>query len=84
MIHPKKSKVKDFKMTKAIINPLGGVGRENRETGNYQIFVLRMWSEDGHDPGNLRLSIEDTYTSQRKGFTDWENMLLYLREKMNA
>ncbi len=71
-------------MSEAIINPLGVMSREKGVANDYQIFVLRMWDEIGNETRKVRLSVENTHTGQRKGFTDWEQMTQFLRQQMQA
>ena len=71
-------------MNEAIINPLGVIGREKGAANEYQIFVLRMWGEGNNGTRTVRLSVENTDTGQRSGFTDWEKMMQFLRHQMQA
>ncbi|MFQ5420467.1 MAG: hypothetical protein ACE5EY_08905 [Anaerolineae bacterium] len=71
-------------MNDIIINPLNGMGRGNGRLNEYHVFVLRMWGEYEDDTSGLRLSIENTHTGQRQGFTDWERMLQFLQQQMKT
>ncbi len=51
---------------------------------NYSVFVLRMWQEKEADQDEgfaWRFSLEDPYTSERKGFTSVEALLDFLEQK---
>ncbi len=46
----------------------------------YQSYLLRLWQvSEGGRPA-LRISLENTQTRERRGFTDLEALLTFLRE----
>ncbi len=52
------------------------------EISRYQSYLLRLWQvSEGGRPA-LRISLENTQTRERHGFTDLESMLAFLRESI--
>ena len=46
---------------------------------NYDIYMLRIWTEKGPIPDGLkRVTLENTKTGSRVGFTSWENLIRFL------
>ncbi len=57
---------------------------EMNKISHYQSFLLRLWQVlEGGRPA-LRISLENTRTRERLGFTDLEAMLAFLRESMET
>ncbi len=49
---------------------------------HYRSFLLRLWQvSEGGRPA-IRISLENTQTRERRGFTDLEALLAFLRESM--
>lgn len=49
---------------------------------DYYIYMLRVWRESevlAESP--LRLSVENTRTGTRVGFTDWRNLVEYINSQ---
>lgn len=49
---------------------------------NYDVYMLRIWNED-HSDKPKRLTIENTKTGSRVGFTDWDKLVAFLDKKTN-
>ena len=49
---------------------------------NYDVYMLRIWKEDQSDKPK-RLTIENTKTGSRVGFTDWDKLVAFLEKKTN-
>jgi hypothetical protein len=69
-----------------IISPTLYQGREKvRQTGvDYHVYMLRIWKEQAqpNSPAAIRLTLEDTRTGVRVGFTDLEKLMAYLEEQI--
>ncbi len=51
---------------------------------HYQSYLLRLWQvSEGGRPA-IRISLENTQTRERHGFTDWEAMLAFLRSSIES
>ena len=47
---------------------------------NYDVYMLRIWKE-GQSDQPKRLTVENTRTGSRVGFTDWNNLVAFLDKK---
>jgi hypothetical protein len=47
---------------------------------NYDVFMLRIWKEEQTNQPT-RLTVENTRTGSRVGFTDWETLVAFLEKK---
>lgn len=65
-------------MSKMIINE-NPRQRPELSNPNYHAYMVRMWPEESHNSHKIRLTVQDTRTGERKGFTDWEGLLHYLQ-----
>jgi len=46
---------------------------------NYDIYMLRIWTEKGPTPNTLkRVTLENTKTGSRVGFTSWKSLIQFL------
>lgn len=53
---------------------------------DYQVHMLRIWRETTATPegtGSFRVSLEDTKTAVRVGFSDLDALMDYLRQQVN-
>jgi hypothetical protein len=48
----------------------------------YQSYLLRMWVEVIDGEQTWRLSVEDPFTSERRGFTTLDELCAYLAQRM--
>ena len=51
----------------------------------YRSYLLRCWVEHGFTvghPGRWRFSVEDPRTATRRGFTNWEALVAFLRTEL--
>ena len=49
---------------------------------DYQVYLLRIWKEtkDQTDaPATIRVSLENTRTGERVGFSNWDKLVSYLK-----
>lgn len=46
----------------------------------YRTYVLRIWNEN-QNSDSRRLTLENTRTGSRVGFTEWETLIAYLEEQ---
>lgn len=46
---------------------------------NYSVYMLRIWNE-GQASQPKRLTVENTRTGSRVGFTDWEGLVSFLEK----
>ncbi|MCB9421194.1 MAG: hypothetical protein H6667_15440 [Ardenticatenaceae bacterium] len=53
--------------------------RPELDNPHYHAYMIRMWEEEGHDEHKIRLTTQDTRTGERKGFTDWNDLVRYLK-----
>ena len=51
---------------------------------NYQSYLLRLWVEDENGKQVWRISLEDPFTGERRGFASRRDLCAYLEEKMSA
>ncbi len=54
---------------------------------DYQVHLLRIWREPGAEASQssgVRLSLENTKTSVRVGFADWDAFMAYLRDQVDG
>lgn len=67
----------------AIINLSVGYRRKKvSEQVEYHIFMLRVWKESESSPDSpVRLSVENTRTGARVGFTEWRNLVEYINSQ---
>ena len=65
-------------MSKVIINE-NPRSRPELDNPNYHAYMVRMWEEADHESHKIRLTVQDTRTGERKGFTDWEALVRYLQ-----
>jgi hypothetical protein len=78
----------DMTIGKIIINhnTISSRGLMKKKKVDYQVYVLRVWKEEKSQPdsrANVRLSLENTKTGTRIGFTDWSKFARYLKEQTN-
>ena len=57
--------------------------RPELNSPTYHAYMIRMWEEEGHDSHKIRLTAQDTRTGERKGFTTWEDLVVYLQKAIN-
>lgn len=71
-------------LTHEIINPVpySSPYKSPRHSASYRVYMLRVWRENSSSSGSLRLTLEDTRTGDRVGFTNWEKLATYLEEKI--
>ena len=53
----------------------------------YRAYLLRCWEEGEQGTGRgkvWRFSLEDAYTSQRRGFASLEEMMAFLRSQLEG
>lgn len=53
---------------------------------DYQVHMLRIWRESAASndgPGKFRVSLENTKTAVRVGFTDLDALVDYLRQQVD-
>lgn len=50
---------------------------------NYDVYMLRIWKEEQSNQPK-RLTVENTRTGSRVGFTDWNNLVAFLDKKTNT
>jgi hypothetical protein len=49
---------------------------------DYHIFMLRVWKESEVSPDSpMRLSVENTRTGTRVGFTEWRKLVEYINSQ---
>lgn len=73
-------------LTQEIINPIpySSPYKSPRRSTNYRVYMLRVWRENSASTGSLRLTLEDTRTGDRVGFTNWEKLATYLEGKIEG
>lgn len=52
-----------------------------RQLPPYQAYLLRLWCEESRDDASAvawRFSLEDTQTGARRGFADFEALVIFL------
>jgi ethanolamine ammonia-lyase large subunit len=49
----------------------------------YQSYLLRLWVEDVDGKQVWRISLEDPFTGERRGFASRSDLCAYLEEKMD-
>jgi len=49
---------------------------------NYEVYMLRIWKE-GQSNQSKRLTLENTKTGSRVGFTEWDKLVAFLDKKTN-
>jgi hypothetical protein len=49
---------------------------------NYQSYLLRLWFEDLNGDGVWRISLENPFSGERRGFANLKDLHEYLNEKM--
>ena len=50
----------------------------------YQSYLLRLWVEDVDGRQVWRVSLEDPFRGERRGFASRRDLCAYLEEKMSA
>lgn len=70
-------------MSKSIINE-NPRHRPELANPNYHAYMIRLWEEEGHSDNKLRLTAQDTRTGERKGFTDWAELVRYLQAAIES
>ena len=50
----------------------------------YQSYLLRLWVEDVDGKQVWRISLENPFTGERRGFASRRDLCAYLEEKMSA
>ncbi len=54
------------------------------KTSRYQSYLIRLWQvSEGGRPA-LRISLENAQTRERRGFTDLEALLAFLKERIET
>ena len=48
----------------------------------YRSYLLRLWMADDNGDQLWRLSLEDPFSGERRGFANLEDLCTYLEEKM--
>lgn len=48
----------------------------------YRSYLLRLWRRSPSSPANWLVSLEDTKTGERTGFTDLNALLQYLQSEI--
>jgi len=48
----------------------------------YQSYLLRLWVEDTNGKPVWRISLEDPFSGERRGFASRRDLCAYLEEKM--
>lgn len=48
----------------------------------YHAFLLRLWRDD--ETVSWRIQLEDPHTGERRGFASLEQMVAYLRERLET
>ncbi len=59
----------------SIASHLPGMNKSSR----YQSYLLRLWQVSERGRPAVRISLENTQTRERRGFTDLEALLAFLR-----
>ena len=49
---------------------------------NYRSYLLRLWVEDENGKRAWRISLENPFTRERRGFASLQDLCAYLKEKM--
>ena len=49
----------------------------------YQSFLLRLWRDDVNGLQVWRISLEDPFSGERRGFASLEDLCAYLEMKMH-
>lgn len=72
-------------VTGKIINPVPyqSLGKQQNKDSGYRVYMLRVWRENSSSSGSLRLTVEDTRTGSRVGFTDWDEFATYLHDEID-
>ena len=50
----------------------------------YQSYLLRLWVEDVNGKQVWRISLEDPFSGERRGFASRRDLCAYLEEKMST
>jgi hypothetical protein len=54
------------------------------ESPRYQSYLIRLWQvSEGGRPA-LRISLENTHSRERRGFTDLDDLLSFLRNALQT
>ena len=51
---------------------------------NYRSYLLRLWVENENGKRAWRISLENPFTGERRGFANLIDLCTYLKEKMQA
>lgn len=70
-------------MSKMIINE-NPRQRPELTNPNYHAYMIRMWEETGDSRHKIRLTVQDTRTGERKGFTDWQALVHHLQAAIDT
>ena len=49
---------------------------------NYRSYLLRLWVEDSNGEQGWRISLENPFSGERRGFASLKDLCAYLKEKM--
>jgi len=52
--------------------------------GRYFSYLLRVWRDDDEDQAAWRMSLETPLTGQRQGFGSLKDLVIFLRQQMDA
>jgi hypothetical protein len=50
----------------------------------YRSYLLRLWFEDTNGRGVWRISLENPFSGERRGFASLKDLCRFLEEKMHA
>jgi len=50
---------------------------------NYQSYLLRLWIENENGKQVWRISLEDPFSGERRGFANRRDLCAYLEDKMS-
>ena len=50
----------------------------------YRSYLLRLWTEDTNGKRIWRISLENPFSGERRGFAKLKDLFTYLEEKMRA
>lgn len=49
----------------------------------YHSYLLRLWMDDANGKRVWRVSLEDPFSGERRGFASLEDLCAYLEKKIN-
>ena len=53
-------------------------------TKKYHSYLLRLWMDDVNGKRVWRISLEDPFSGERRGFANLEDLCAYLEKKINV